>query len=143
MKYEFVEKDIDTSILKYKDKQFEIKRDVDLQTRVQGVHSRARTKMYIELTKQGIKKEDLVITEIKNGKTYIDNSNLQEVEKGYVELETLSLMDDISKKYTNMTFSELIMDVGFTEENYKEIEEFTTKFTLAIRGKDKTPSQKS
>lgn len=141
MKYQFTEKDKDTSILKYQDKEFEIKRDVELQTKVQSVHSKARTKMFIELTKQGIKKEDLIIKEIKNGKTYEDNSNLQEVEKGYVEIETLNLMDEISKKYTNMTFSELIIDIGLSENNYEEIENFTKDFTLAIRGNSKTPSK--
>lgn len=141
MKYQFTEKDEDTTILKYQDKEFEIKRDVELQTKVQSVHSKARTKMFIELTKQGIKKEDLIIKEIKNGKTYEDNSNLQEVEKGYVEIETLNLMDEISKKYTNMTFSELIIDIGLSENNYKEIENFTKDFTLAIRGNSKTPSK--
>lgn len=141
MKYQFTEKDKDTTILKYQDKEFEIKRDVELQTKVQSVHSKARTKMFIELTKQGIKKEDLIIKEIKNGKTYEDNSNLQEVEKGYVEIETLNLMDEISKKYTNMTFSELIIDIGLSENNYKEIENFTKDFTLAIRGNNKTPSK--
>lgn len=141
MKYQFIEKDEDTTILKYQDKEFEIKRDVELQTKVQSVHSKARTKMFIELTKQGIKKEDLIIKEIKNGKTYEDNSNLQEVEKGYVEIETLNLMDEISKKYTNMTFSELIIDIGLSENNYKEIENFTKDFTLAIRGNSKTPSK--
>ena len=141
MKYQFTEKDKDTSILKYQDKEFEIKRDVELQTKVQSVHSKARTKMFIELTKQGIKKEDLIIKEIKNGKTYEDNSNLQEVEKGYVEIETLNLMDEISKKYTNMTFSELIIDIGLSENNYKEIENFTKDFTLAIRSNSKTPSK--
>lgn len=141
MKYQFTEKDEDTTILKYEDKEFEIKRDVELQTKVQSVHSKARTKMFIELTKQGIKKEDLIIKEIKNGKTYEDNSNLQEVEKGYVEIETLNLMDEISKKYTNMTFSELIIDIGLSENNYEEIENFTKDFTLAIRGNSKTPSK--
>ena len=141
MKYQFTEKDEDTTILKYQDKEFEIKRDVELQTKVQSIHSKARTKMFIELTKQGIKKEDLIIKEIKNGKTYEDNSNLQEVEKGYVEIETLNLMDEISKKYTNMTFSELIIDIGLSENNYEEIENFTKDFTLAIRGNSKTPSK--
>lgn len=142
MKYEFIKKDLDTSILKYKDKEFEIKRDVNLQVLVQGVHSRARTKMYIELTKQGIKKDDLIITEIKDGKTYVDNSNLQEIENGYIEMETLNLMNDICKRYTNMDFTDLIMDIGLDSNNYKEVEKFTTDLTLAIKGNNKTPSKK-
>jgi len=141
MKYEFIKKDIDTSILKYKDKEFEIKRDINLQSLVQGVHSRARTKMYIELTKQGIKKDDLIITEIKDGKTYVDNSNLLEIENSYVEIETLNLMNDITTRYTNMDFSTLIEDIGLNNENFKEIEEFTKNLTLAIKGNDKSPSK--
>lgn len=143
MKYEFITKDSDTSILKYQNKEFEFKRDIDLQTRVQAVHSRARTKMFIELTKQGIKKDDLVITEIKNGKTYVDNSNLQEVENSYVQLETLALMDEICRKYTNMDFVELIIDIGLNQENLKEVEKFTTDLSLAIKGDKSTPSKKN
>lgn len=141
MKYEFIEKDIDTSVLKYKDKEFDFKRDIDLQAKVQGVHSKARTKMFIDLSKEGITKDDLVIKTIKNGKTYEDNSNLNEIEKGYVEMAMLDLIDDICKKYTSMSFISLIQDIGMDQENYKEIEEFTTNLTLAISGKEKSPSK--
>lgn len=139
MKYEFIEKDKDTSILKYKDKEFSFKRDIDLQTKVQGVHSKAKTKMFIELTKEGIKKEDLIITTTKNGKTYEDNSNLLEIEKSYVELAFLDLMDEICKKYTGMMFANLCDDIGINDKN--SMEQFTTDLALAIKGKDKTPSK--
>lgn len=142
MKYEFIKKDADTTVLKYKDKSFEFKRDINLQKMVQEVHSKARTKMYIELTKQGIKKDDLVITEVKDGKTYVDNSNLKEVENYYTELQTLELMDDICNRYTNMNFTELVVDIGLDEKNYNEIENFTTGISLAIKGSDNTPSTK-
>lgn len=142
MKYQFVEKDKDTSILKYKDKEFEFKRDIDLQAKVQGVHSKARTKMFIELSKQGITKDDLVVKTIKNGKTYEDNSNLEEIEKGYVEMAMLDLIDDICFKYTQMKFAELIVDIGMSQENFKEMEQFTTDLTLAISGKSSNSPSK-
>lgn len=76
MKYEFIKIDEDTTNLKYKDKEFAIKRDINLISRVQNVFNRAKTKMFLDLTKQGIKKDDLIIKTIKNGKTYEDNTNL-------------------------------------------------------------------
>ena len=39
MKYEFIEKDIDTTILKYQEKEFEIKRDVELVSKLQDVNN--------------------------------------------------------------------------------------------------------
>ena len=140
MKYEFIKKDKDTSILKYKGNEFEIKRDVELQTLAQGIYSKARTKMWIELSKQGLKREDIVITTIKDGKKYEDTSNLKEIEKGYVEQETFTMMDDICNKYFGMGFLMLISDIGLDQNNYKEIEDFTTNLSLAIKGESNSPS---
>lgn len=142
MKYEFIKKDVDTTILKYKDKEFEIKRDISLQSLVQGVHSRARRKMYIELTKEGMTKDDLIIKKTEGSKIFEDNSNLTALENSYIEEETLNLMNDICNKYFNMLFTDLIIDVGLDTENFKEVEKFTTDLTLSIKGEDKTPSQK-
>ena len=138
MKYEFIEKDVDTTILKYQEKEFEIKRDVELVSKLQDVNNKARTKMYVELTKQGIKKDDLVITTKKDGKTYVDNSNLTALEQDYVQTETYNLMNDISKKYFNMTLEELILDIGLDPSESKE---FGIKLGESISGK-RTPSKK-
>ena len=137
MKYEFIEKDVDTTILKYKDKEYEIKRDVELVSKLQDVNNKARTKMYIELTKQGIKREDLIIKTVKGSKTYEDSSNLNALEKNYIEAETYSLMNDICKRYFDKGLDELVIDVGLTPDESKE---FGTKLGEAISGK-KTPSQ--
>lgn len=137
MKYEFIEKDADTTILKYKDKEYEIKRDVELVSKLQDVNNKARTKMYIELTKQGIKREDLIIKTVKGSKTYEDSSNLNALEKNYIEAETYSLMNDICKRYFDKGLDELVIDVGLTPDESKE---FGTKLGEAISGK-KTPSQ--
>lgn len=139
MKYEFIEKDIDTTILKYKDKEYEIKRDVELISKLQNVNNKARTKMLIELTKQGITKDDLVITTKKNGKTYVDNSNLNALEKYYTDAETLNLMNDISKSNFNMDLSQLVLDIGLNPE---ESNEFGIKLGEAIAGK-KSPSKEN
>ena len=87
MKYQFIEKDEDTTILKYQDKEYEIKKDVELVSKLQSVNKDARLTMYSDLVKKGISKDDLVITTKKDGKTYVDNSYLDELEKQYLKDE--------------------------------------------------------
>jgi hypothetical protein len=54
MKYKFENIDADTTRLTYKDKQFDIRKDVDLMRRMQSLSVKARTNMMIDLSKQGI-----------------------------------------------------------------------------------------
>lgn len=139
MKYKFEKIDDDTTKLIYKDKEFKIKRDVELTAKMQGVYMKARTKMMIDFSKQGITKKDLVIEKKEKGKTYYDNSNLNEVEKYYTEMAFLEIYDEISKEATGMIFQELILDIGLNEN---ESEEFGLGFSNALLGNTKTPSEK-
>lgn len=139
MKYKFEKIDDDITKLSYKDKEFEIKRDVELTSKLQSVYMRARTKMMLELSKEGITKKDLVIERKANGKTYYDNSNINELEKYYTEMAFLEIYDDISKKATGMIFQELVLDIGLNEN---ESEEFGLEFSNALLGNTKTPSEK-
>ena len=139
MKYKFEKIDNDITKLIYKDKEFEIKRDIDLIKNTQGLYLKARTKMMVDLSKQGITKKDLIIEKKENGKTYLDNSNITELEKNYTEMAFLELFDDISIKYTKMNFTELMEDIGLTNN---ESEKFGLDFSEAIQGKTKTPSEK-
>lgn len=138
MKYKFEKIDDDTTKLIYKDKEFEIKRDVELTSKMQGVYMKARTKMMIDLSKQGITKKDLTIERKENGKTYYDNSNLTELEKYYTQMAFLEIYDDISKNVTGMIFQDLILDIGLSES---ETEKFGVDFSNALLGKTKTPSE--
>ena len=138
MKYQFIKVDEDTSTLKYKDKEFTIKRDINLISKVQDVYNRAKTKMFIDLTKQGIKKDDLIITTKKDGKLYQDNSNLLELENQYVQTEQANLFQEISKELTGMRLDEIMLDIGLEDE---DMEEFGLKFGEALLGKS-SPSQK-
>lgn len=138
MKYKFEKIDDDTTKLIYKDKEFEIKRDVELTSKMQGVYMKARTKMMIDLSKQGITKKDLIIERKENGKTYYDNSNLTELEKYYTQMAFLEIYDDISKNVTGMIFQDLILDIGLNES---ETEKFGVDFSNALLGKTKTPSE--
>lgn len=139
MKYEFIKVDEDTTNLKYKDKEFAIKRDIDLISKVQDVNNRAKTKMFIDLTKQGIKKDDLIITTKKDGKMYQDNSNLLELENQYVQTEQANLFQEISKDITGMRLDELMLDIGLNEN---DMQEFGLKLGEALLGKS-SPSKKS
>ena len=139
MKYKFEKIDDDITKLSYKDKEFEIKRDVELTSKLQSVYMSARTKMMLEFSKEGITKKDLVIERKANGKTYYDNSNINELEKYYTEMAFLEIYDDISKKATGMIFQELVLDIGLNEN---ESEEFGLEFSNALLGNTKTPSEK-
>ena len=138
MKYKFEKIDDDITKLSYKDKEFEIKRDVELTSKMQSVYMKARTKMMLELSKEGITKKDLVIERKANGKTYYDNSNLNELEKYYTEMAFLEIYDEISKETTGMIFQELILDIGLNEN---ESESFGLDFSNALLGNTKTPSE--
>lgn len=138
MKYKFEKIDDDITKLSYKDKEFEIKRDVELTSKMQSVYMKARTQMMIDFSKQGVTKKDLVIERKEKGKTYYDNTNLNELEKYYTEMAFLEIYDEISKKATGMIFQELILDIGLNEN---ESEEFGLGFSNALLGNIKTPSE--
>lgn len=138
MKYKFERIDNDTTRLSYKEKEFTIKRDVELTKKIQGIYMKARTKMMVDLAKEGITKKDLVIERKENGKTYYDNTNVTEIEQNYIQMASLELYNEICKKATGMEIDELMEDIGLNEN---EAEKFGNEFSLAIQGKTKTPSE--
>lgn len=138
MKYKFNFIDDDTSELVYKDKKFEIKKDVELQKEVQNINNKARILMRVELAKQGLTGKDLIIVRKEGNKTYEDKSNLIELEQDYMQQASLDLFQTLSKKYFNMTLEELGEDIGLTPEEYTD---FGKDFAYALAGK-KSPSQK-
>lgn len=138
MKYKFEKVDDDITNLIYKDKKFEIKRDVELTIKMQGLYAKARTMMMKNLTAEGITKKDLTIEKKENGKTYYDNTNAMELERTYLEIASLQLYNDISKANTGMDLQDLMEDIGLKEE---EAEKFGKEFREALEGKTKTPSK--
>ena len=133
MKYSFTKIDQDTTELKYKDKSFPIKRDIDLQKRIQEAIPKARVLMNVELAKMGLTKKDLVIERHEGNKTYYDNSNIMDAEEQYQAIATMEVFDEILKKYTNMTLNELIQDIDL---NSNEVSDFGTDLTNAIMGRE-------
>lgn len=128
--YEFIEVDKDTTKLKYKDKEFLIKRDVGLLKDLQSINVKAKRRMVMELAKEGLTTKDLVIEKDINGKKILDNSNLTEMENSYVQQESLNVFDNLVNKFCGMSIAELIMDIGILDE--KQSEDFGNKLINAF-----------
>lgn len=131
MKYKFIKVDEDTTKLQYKDKEFLIKKDIDLLKRLGSIQQKAKTMMYVELTKQGISAKDLEITKHEGNKTIVDKSNQIALEKYYLDLAAAEVLNDISVKYTQMRIDELIVDIGLQDE---DSEKFTYDLLYSLRG---------
>ena len=116
MKYEFIKVDEDTTKLKYKDKEFEFKRNVKLVSEIQGIIKQARLKMIMELSKQGISIDSLTLEKKENGKTYYDSSNREALEKYYQEEATLDYFNGLIQEIFGMRIEELLMDIGISTE---------------------------
>lgn len=136
MKYEFKKIDDDTSELRYKDKVFTIKKEVQLMYDLQSINLKARKKMIIDLSKEGISTKNLTIETKEKGKTYFDNSNLKEMEQTYIEQETITLLNDLSIKFFNMSIFNLITDIGLTDD---EVAKFAEDFGNTLIVDSKTP----
>lgn len=133
MKYEFIDIDEDTSKLKYKDKEFIIKRNVKLVSEIQGLVAKARIKMIQDFSKNGQSIKDLTIETKKDGKTYYDNSNKEELEKIYQEQLTIEYFDNKCEELFNMSLVELMNDIGLETE--KEGIDFSNAFMASMSGK--------
>lgn len=136
-KYEIIKNSKDNYTLKYKDRSIDFKTDIALISEMQGIYKRARANMIKDLAKDGMKLDDLIIKETKDGKKYEDHSNREALENIYVESAMNDFFDDICKRYFNMGLAELLVDMDLTEDT-KQVEQFTTEFVSALTGQ--TPS---
>lgn len=135
-KIEYV--DEDKRILKYKDKELEFTKDVELASKLQELAKRTKIRMSVELAKQGISVNDLVIKTQKDGKTIEDHSNEDAIYKMYQSEEMLKILDEICTKYFNMTAVELIKDMELTKE--QELK-FGGDLMEALIGKQESPKK--
>lgn len=137
MKYEFIKKDEDTTVLKYKNKEFEFKTDVKIISEIQSLVAEARIQLIEDYASKGKSIKDLTIEKKENGKTYYDNTNKAELEKIYQEKITLEFFDNKCKELFNMGLASLMQDIELSEE--KETEKFATELISHLSGK--TPSK--
>jgi hypothetical protein len=142
MKYEFIIVDEDTTKLKHKDKEFNIIRDIDLQVKAQSSIKKSKIKMNKDLTEMGMTRNDFVIKKVEGAKTIYDETNAIALEKEYERQETENLLNELCKKYTNMTVAELMVDIGLDLENEIESEKFGIELTASFMGENlKSPRE--
>lgn len=131
-KYEIIKNGTDDYTLKYKDKEFNFKTEIKIMSKMQGANKVARTKMVMDLAKQGISIKDLTIEKKENGKTYLDNSNKVEIEKAYIDDETANVFSEICEEKFGMDLTSLVLDIELSE---KEMEDFSMELVQALTGK--------
>lgn len=132
MKYDFKTIDNDTTELSYKDKKFVIKRDIELMKELQSAIFKAKKKLVFDLAKEGLTKADLVIKKQEGNKTLEDNTNVVELENEYINEATMTMFDDLCKKYFEMGLTDLVQDIGLNEE---ESEAFGIALMTSFIGK--------
>lgn len=131
MKYEFIKNATDDYTLKYKDKEFNFKSDINLTSQLQQAPKLARIEMIKDLAKDGISIKDFTIEEKKDGKTYYDNSNKNELENTYIQNKQLEIIDNVCKEKFNQTMLELIANIGLNEE---EAQKFASELGSYLSG---------
>ena len=142
MKYEFVKVDEDTSILKYKDKEFTFSKTVGLIEKLQNSNFAAKTNMMKTLKAKGETANDYIVIKHEGNKTIEDKSNLVELEHYFLGLERAKVYDEICQEFTNMTYTELMLDIGLDVTDVEQIKDFTLKLSVAITktSETETPS---
>ena len=138
MKYEFIKVDDDNITLKYKGKEFNIKKDIDLLKRLGSIQQKAKIKMMADLKKDGLTVNDLEVERHEGNKTIIDKSNLTSLEKDYLDIVANEILNEITLKYTNMGLLDIFKDMDLTDN---ESEKFVYDLLFALKG-ELSPSWK-
>ena len=133
MKYQIIKNDLDDYTLSYKDKVFNYKSDVELTSKLQEAPKKARIKMIKDLANEGISLKKFTIEEKKDGKTYYDNTNKNELERTYIGGAMLEVIDETCKKNFNLTFGELMAEIGL--ETQEEQDKFAGELGSSLMGK--------
>ena len=131
MKYKFTCENDDIT-LKYKDKEFTFKRDVKLISQLQGLVMEARQRMIEDYAEKGKSIKNLTIETKKDGKTYYDNSNKNELEKIYQEKITLEFYNNKCIELFKMDLPTLMQDIELVTE--EEGSKFANDFLTYLSG---------
>ena len=139
MKWNIRKEGIDNYFLEYKDKIIPFHSNVKIVSELQSVYKNARINMIKELKEKGITLQDLTIeTKTDDGKVIYDNSQRNYLEESYIQEEQMRVMQDIIQKTLNMSYEDLIIDIGF--ESQADTSEFFTELGNCSIGK--TPSRR-
>lgn len=140
-KYEFIKKDLDEYVLKYKDKEITFKTSVSVASRIQKHQEMAEAKLVMDLAKQGMTINDLKVEKVENGKKYVDVSNYDEVKKIYKDNALNEVFDELCLELFNFKLADLILQIGL--ETGDEAIIFTSQLMTLLTGGslEETPSQ--
>jgi hypothetical protein len=133
MKYEIIKNGLDDYTLKYKDKVFNYKSNIDLISKLQEAPKLARIEMLKDLAKDGISLKDFTIEQKLNGKTYFDNTNKNELENTYIQNKMVEIINNVCKDNFKLGLTELILDIGL--ETNEEQERFSGELGATLMGK--------
>jgi hypothetical protein len=89
------------------------------------------------MAKEGLTINNFIATKKENGKTIEDHSELNELEKDYIEEATAEIMNDSCMRFFNMTLMELLLDLGITNDSSAS-NDFMTQLIKALTGIDDT-----
>lgn len=132
MKYEILKLGIDKYQLKYGDKKIDFKSDIEITRKMQQATKLGRLEMLKDLAKEGMAIDTFIITQKKDGKTYVDASNKKALEQAYIDDKMAQIFDEICKDKLGMGLQPLIEDIGLNED---EIELFAERLGKALTGK--------
>jgi len=132
MKYEFIKNAPDDYTLKYKDKVINFHNTVDIATKLQSSIEKGKNKLIFDLAKEGLTIKSLEVETKKDGKTYIDNSNFEALEKNYIEKAQADTFIEIVEELFKTNFNELMKDIGFSTES--EMTQFGTDLGNILNG---------
>lgn len=122
MKYEIIKHSMDNYTLKYKDQEIKFNSKVDFVNKLQNVNKEARFRLIKDLSAQGLTVKSLIKEEVKDGKTYVDNSNKEFIEKAYIEEVQSEAFNKIIKDMLGKDLQELALDIGLETE--EEVNQF-------------------
>jgi len=115
-KYEFIKNGIDDYTLKYKDKEIKFHSKVSYVNELQNATKEARNRMIMDLAEKGKSVQMLIVKKEENGKIIYDHSNVDEMEKGYVEEVQGEIFNQVCKDLFGMDYVELATELELTNE---------------------------
>jgi len=132
-KYQIIKNGQDDYTLKYKDKEIKFHSDVETVTELQRVNEIGKQRMIIDLAKQGVTINELVKEIKKDGKTYYDNSNRDEMIKVYATRVAEELFNKAIKKMLGMELTELVKELEI--ETQEEVDKLSTELGEVMVGR--------
>lgn len=108
------------------------KKNIELSRKFQSINANARLNMIKWMKSEGLKKSDLIETTTKNGKVVYDETVYRDLERGFIEDESIKTASTIFNTLFNKTAEEIILELGILDSDEanrlgKEINEILTK----------------